>query len=377
MSDIKSYFAEKQQAMIDILTELVNIESPSHVKEAVDQMSARVAELFEENGASVEHYPREDVGDIVLGKWNADASGKPILILAHMDTVHAIGSTAERPVRLDGEGRLYGPGTIDMKGGLVVALTSIQGLIERGELPDIPIWFLATSDEEIGSSHSREIIEGLAIQSGLVLVLEPATRDGALKTSRKGTASYELMIKGRAAHAGNEPEEGINAVIEFSHQAIDLNKLNDLRNGTSVSVTTVEGGTATNVIPALVTAEIDVRALTQKAYDSVHEKIMARSPFLPGAEVEIKCLHARPPMERKGEIFEQAKQLAKAEGITIREDGAGGGSDGNFTAALGIPTLDGLGPEGTGLHAPHEHVLVKTLPQKAALVAVIMRDWKF
>jgi glutamate carboxypeptidase len=377
MSDIKSYFAEKQQAMIDMLTELVTIESPSHVKAAVDQMSTRVAELFAENGATIEHHPRETVGDIVLGKWNADASGKPILILAHMDTVHTIGTTIERPVKLDAEGRLYGPGTIDMKGGLVVALTAIQGLVERDELPNSPIWFLATSDEEIGSLRSRELIEDLAKQSGLVLVLEPPTRDGAMKTSRKGTASYEMIIKGKAAHAGNEPEAGINAVIEFSQQAIDLNQLNDIRNGTSVSVTTVSGGTATNVIPALVTARLDVRAPTQKAYDSVHEKIMARSPFMPGAEVEIKRIHVRPPMERNGELFEQVKLLAKAEGITIREDGAGGGSDGNFTAALGIPTLDGLGPEGTGLHAPNEHVLVKTLPKKAALVAIIIRDWEF
>jgi glutamate carboxypeptidase len=377
MSEIQNHFTEKQQAMIDMLTDLVNIESPSHVKEAVDQMSAKIAELFEANGAAVEIHPREDVGDIVLGKWNADAAGKAFLILAHMDTVHPIGSVAERPVRIDDNGRLYGPGAVDMKGGIVVALTAIQGLVERNELPDSPIWFLATSDEEIGSTRSHEMIENLAKQAGLVLVLEPPTRDGALKTSRKGTASYELSVKGKAAHAGNEPEAGINAVIEFSQQALDLNELNDLRNGTSVSVTTVSGGTASNVIPDRVTARIDVRALTQQAYNRVHEKIMARSPFMPGAEVEMQRLHARPPMERDGKLFEQAKAIAKAESITIREDGAGGGSDGNFTAALGIPTLDGLGSAGGGLHATNEHVLINSLPEKAALVAVLMRDWQF
>lgn len=377
MSEIKAYFEEKRQSMIDMLTELVNIESPSHVKAAVDQMSAKVTEIFESNGASVEVIAREDVGDIVLGKWNADAAGQPILILVHMDTVHPIGSVAERPVRIDDDGRLYGPGAVDMKGGIVVAITAVQGLVERNELPDIPIWFLATSDEEIGSLKSRELIEDLAKQSGLVLVLEPPTNDGALKTSRKGTASYELTVRGRAAHAGNEPEAGINAVIEFSQQALDLNKLNDLRNGTSVSVTTVSGGTATNVIPDWVISRIDVRALTIQAYDRVHEKIMSRTPFLPGAEVEIKRLHARPPMERNGELFEKAQSIAKAQDITIRGDNAGGGSDGNFTAALGVPTLDGLGTQGGGLHATNEHVLMNTLPQKAALVAVIIRDWEF
>lgn len=377
MSDIKVYFEEKRQAMIDMLSDFVNIESPSHIKSAVDQMSAKIAGIFKNSGASVEIHAREEVGDIVLGKWNANASGKPILILGHIDTVHPIGSLAERPLRIEADGRFYAPGAVDMKGGIVVAITALQGLAERGELPDSPIWFLATTDEEIGSLQSRELIEDLAKQSRLVLVLEPPTNDGSLKTSRKGTASYELTVKGKAAHAGNEPEAGINAIIEFSQQALDLHALNDLRNGTSVSVTMVSGGTATNVIPDLVTAKLDVRAITVRDYDRVHEKIMSRTPFIAGANVEMKRLHARPPMERNGELFEKAKAIAKAEDITIRGDAAGGGSDGNFTAALGIPTLDGLGPQGGGLHAINEHVLMNTLPQKAALVAVIIRDWEF
>ena len=312
---------------------------------------------------------------LCLGKWNDDAPGKPILIVSHMDTVHPVGSVAERPVRIEDDGRLYGPGACDMKGGIVIALFAIQGLIERGELPERPIWYLATSDEEIGSLQSRELIEELAQQSALVIVTEPPTGDGSLKTWRKGTASYTLTINGKAAHAGNNPEMGVNAVIEFAQQAIELNALNDLKNGTSVSVTIVNGGTATNVIPDKVVARLDVRAMSALAYDKVHTKIMERMPFIPGAQVEMVRNHQRPPMERGGDTFSMAKEIASNEGITIREDGAGGGSDGNFTAALGIPTLDGMGVQGGGLHALDEHILVNSLPQKAALMATLIRDW--
>jgi len=376
MSEIKTYFEDKQQSMIDLLTELVNIESPSKDKAAVDNMSKRIAELFKSSGATVEIHPREAVGDIVLGKWNENATGKPILIVSHVDTVHPIGSVAERPVRIEDDGRMYGPGAVDMKGGIVIALYAIQALIARDELPDRPIWYLATSDEEIGSSQSRELIEEMAQQTELVLVTEPPTGDGSLKTRRKGTAGYTMTITGKAAHAGNEPEMGINAVIEFAQQALDLNQLNDLKNGTSVSVTVVNGGDAANVIPDNVVARLDVRTVSLQAYEKVHAQIMDRMPFMPGAKVEMTRLSHRPPMERDGETFGQAQVIAKNAGITIREDGAGGGSDGNFTAALGIPTLDGLGAEGAGLHALNEHILISSLPKKAALMAAIIRDWE-
>jgi glutamate carboxypeptidase len=376
MPELKSYFEPKQQAMIDLLKELIAIESPSNVKNAVDMMGAKLNDLFRACGATVEVHPCEAVGDILLAKWNQEATGKPILIISHMDTVWPLGSVSSHPTRVEADGRLYGMGAVDMKGGIVVALTAIQGLIERGELPNRPVWFLATSDEEIGSKHSRELIETAAKQSALVLVVEPPTGDGSLKTWRKGVASYRLGIEGKAAHAGNEPEAGVNAIIEFAQQALEINKLNDFKNGTSVSVTMVEGGTAANVIPALVVARVDVRMMTQAAFAKLHETLMNRRPFIPGATATMEHLNYRPPMERDGKAFEAAREIAKAEGIFIREDGAGGGSDGNFTAALGIPTLDGLGAEGTGLHAEHEHVLVKSLPKKAALIAAILRDWK-
>jgi glutamate carboxypeptidase len=376
MPELKSYFEPKQQAMIDLLKELIAIESPSNVKSSVDAMGAKLARLFTASGATVEVHPREAVGDILLAKWNSEAAGKPILIISHMDTVWPIGSVASHPTRIEADGRLYGMGAVDMKGGIVVALTAIQGLIERGEMPNRPIWFMATSDEELGSKHSRDLIEASARQSALVLVVEPPTGDGSLKTWRKGVASYRLKIEGKAAHAGNEPEAGVNAIIEFAQQALEISKLNDFKNGSSVSVTMVEGGTAANVIPALVTARVDVRMMTQAAFTRLHETLMNRHSFIPGAKATMEHLNYRPPMERDGKAFEAAREIAKAEGITIREDGAGGGSDGNFTAALGIPTLDGLGAEGAGLHAEHEHILVNSLSKKAALIAAILRDWQ-
>lgn len=376
MTTLLEFFNNRQGAMIDLLTEMVNLESPTHEKAAVDALGTFVKAALEKAGARVTVHPREKVGDILQATWNADASGKPLLIVSHMDTVHPLGSVAERPIRADDEGRLYGPGILDMKGGIVIALDALAGLRERDELPQRPIHFLITTDEEKGSRYSRELIEALAADASLVMVTEPPTRDGALKTWRKGVSSYHLNVQGRASHAGNEPEEGVNAIIEFAQQALELNKLNDLPNGTSVSVTVVEGGTTTNVIPASVKASIDVRVMSQQVYDKLHAEIMDRMPFIPGANVEIERLHYRPPMQRDSEVFSRAKQIATAAGITIREDGAGGGSDGNFTAAMGIPTLDGLGAEGMGLHATHEHILINSLHRKAALMAAIIRDWQ-
>jgi glutamate carboxypeptidase len=375
MTELVQYFETKKQAMIDRLSAFIRMESPSHVKASVDIFGAYLKQQFEAAGANVEVHPREEVGNVLFAEWNGGAAGKPLLIVSHMDTVWAVGTiNGEVPLKLE-DGRLHGPGAIDMKGGIEIALRAIEGLIELNQMPDRPIWYLATSDEEIGSHASQDIIEAKAKESALVLVTEPPTGDGALKTWRKGVASYTLTIEGRAAHAGNEPEKGINSVIEFAQQALELHQLNDYKNGTSVSITVVNGGTVTNVIPAKTVAHIDTRMLTVKDYNRVYEKIMERAPFIPGSKVTIEQNHYRPPMERDGAAFEQARDIAKNIGITLREDGAGGGSDGNFTAALGIPTLDGLGPEGSGLHAPHEHVLVNTMPQRAAVIAALLRDW--
>jgi glutamate carboxypeptidase len=381
MSDLLRYFQSQKQAMTDLLTELVNYETPTLDKAAVDKLGAYMHAQFTSLGASsVTRLPQATVGDFLLAKWNETAPGKPIMFLIHIDTVWGIGTLAERPVRIDADGKLFGPGAIDMKGGITVVLSALRGLIERNEMPNRPIWVLMTSDEEVGSIYSIPVMQEVAPQTGLVLVMEPATKEGALKTWRKGLAVYKLHIEGRPSHAGNAPEQGINAIIEFAQQALRLNQLNDYPNGTSVSVTVVQGGTTMNVIPAQATATIDTRVMKQSEMNKVKSAMMNLQPFLPGAKLTVEVEHSRDPMEHNDLMvatFAQCKQIGESYGLTVREDGSGGGSDGNITASMGIPTLDGLGPAGDGLHALHEHVVLNSLPERSALIAAMLKDWQF
>jgi glutamate carboxypeptidase len=267
-----------------------------------------------------------------------------------------------------------------MKAGIVVMLSAIRGLQELSEMPQRPIWYLMTGDEEIGSLYSKDTIIETARQCGLVLVMEPSTPEEAMKTWRKGVASYVISVEGRASHAGNAPEQGINAVVEIAQQIIELNGLNDLKNGTSVSPTVVKGGITNNVIPPSAEALVDVRTLSAQAYRDIHARIMGIQPYVPGAKLTVTQRHMRGPMERNAQMiasFEQAKAIGARCGLTIREDGSGGGSDGNFTAYEGVTTLDGLGPQGDGLHAEHEQVLISSMARRATLIAAILRDWQF
>ncbi len=379
MSELLNYFENQRQPMIELLTELINHESFTGDKARVDELGTFIAGKFDELGASsITRLPQTEVGDNILAKWNEDAPGSPILFLMHMDTVHATGALAERPVRIDGEGRLFGPGSVDMKGGITVAMTALDGLRELGQMPKRPLWALATSDEEIGSPYSEQIIRDLAAQCGLVLVMEPATLNGAVKTWRKGIATYHLAIEGRASHAGGAPKMGINSIIEFAQQALKINELNDSQNGTSAVVTMVDGGSARNVVPAKTSAYVDTRALRQSEMDRVYETMMSLRPILTDAKITVTKEHSRPPMEHNELVkvsLAQAEAIAKKIGLAIHEGGSGGGSDGNFTAAMGIPTLDGLGPQGGGAHSTNEFVLIETMSQRATLVAGIVRDW--
>lgn len=381
MSDLLRYFQSQKQAMTDLLTELVNYETPTLDKAAVDKLGAYMHAQFTSLGASsVTRIPQTKVGDFLLAKWNENAPGKPIMFLIHIDTVWGIGTLAERPVRIDEDGKLFGPGAIDMKGGITVVLSALRGLMGQKLMPNRPIWVLMTSDEEVGSIYSIPMIEEVAPQVGLVLVMEPATKEGALKTWRKGLAVYKLHIEGRPSHAGNAPEQGINAIIEFAQQALRLNQLNDYPNGTSVSVTVVSGGTTMNVIPAQATATIDTRVMKQSEMNKVKSAMMNLQPFIPGAKLRVEVEHSRDPMEHNDlmvKTFAQCKQIGEAYGLTVREDGSGGGSDGNITASMGVATLDGLGPAGDGLHALHEHVVLNSLPERAALIAAMLKDWQF
>lgn len=378
MSELLDFFANRTERMVALLDELVRLESPTSSKPHVDRLSEHIADRCVALGAQVTLYPRAEVGDLRVAVWNGDAPGHPILLLAHLDTVWPVGTLETMPIRQEG-GRFFGPGAVDMKAGVVVALETIRGLRERGEMPSRPIWLFLNSDEETGSTHSRDLIEDLAKQAGLVLVMEPATEEEALKTWRKGIARYTVTLTGRASHAGNAPEAGINAIIEAAHQALALHRLNDLPNGTSVSVTRISGGIAGNVIPPEATLFVDVRFLKASEAQRVDAAIRALGPVLPGAQVAVTGAIDRGPMEHNelmARTYAQARAIAGSIGLELHAGGSGGASDGNFTAALGVPTLDGLGAAGSGLHAADEQAMIRSLPRRAALLAALLCEWE-
>jgi glutamate carboxypeptidase len=315
----------------------------------------------------------EPVGEThLLARW--PGAGKPILVLGHFDTVYPRGTLATQPVVQRGD-QLFGPGVVDMKGGLLIGCVAIEALQALGRSPQRPVWFLCTSDEEIGSPSSRQYIESFARQSQVALVLEAAANGGALKTARKGVGLYELSIAGRAAHAGVAPEQGRNALLELAHQIIWLQGLNDPETGTTVNVCTAGGGTTTNVIPAEARAEVNVRVRTFAEAERLARALAARQPVGQDVTITFKGGLNRPPMERSpeiGRLFDHARRLAGELGFEIDEAATGGGSDGNFTAAVGVPTLDGLGPLGGGAHALHEHVNLDSFVPRTALLARLL-----
>jgi glutamate carboxypeptidase len=377
MSELIEFFNNRTPEIVALLRQLVLLESPTPSKPHVDQISAFVADQCRALGAAVTIYPRAESGDIPFAVWNGDAPGQPIMLLTHLDTVWPVGTLDTMPLREE-DGILYGPGVLDMKAGVAITLEAIRGLQDRGEMPHRPIWMLNNTDEETGSVNARALIEEKAAQSALVLVMEPAAEGEALKVWRKGIGRYIIRAKGRASHAGQAPEAGINAVIEAAHQALYLHSLNDLPNGTSVSITTISGGIASNVIPPEATIDVDVRFLKAAEAARVDAAIQALSPVLPGAGVEVIGGIDRGPMERNEQMIRvarQAQEIGRMIGLELREDGSGGASDGNFTAAIGVPTLDGLGADGKGLHAAHEQVIIRSLHRRAALLAKMLIEW--
>jgi glutamate carboxypeptidase len=284
--------------------------------------------------------------------------------------------TLERiPFSVDSDGIVRGPGCFDMKGGIVVLYFALLTLRSRGLRPSHRLELLFTCDEEIGSPTSRSLIERTAHGAEVAYVLESPLPGGTLKTARKGTGDYLIRIKGRAAHAGVEPEKGISATSELAHQILALHALNDHAAGTTINVGVVHAGTRPNVVAAEAEASVDVRVQTLAEADRIHAAIRGLQPKLSGAVLEIEGGLNRPPMERSAAmagLFEQAREIAAGMGVELREGSTGGGSDGNFTAAMGVPTLDGLGPEGEGAHAAHEHVVSESFPRRVALLAGLL-----
>ncbi|MGQ9766317.1 MAG: M20 family metallopeptidase [Anaerolineae bacterium] len=371
---VLAYLREHQDEMVAHLIRLVEMESPSNNKAAIDRLGALLADQLRELAASVEVLPQTAAGDHLRARWGDGAGG--VLLLCHMDTVWDVGTLARMPVR-EADGRLYGPGAFDMKGGIVNALWAVRALRELNLLPDRRITLLITSDEEVGSVTSRSLIEAEALDHQVVYVLEPAHPPrGSLKTWRKGVGMYRIKTKGVAAHAGAAHDQGINAIEELAHHILAIQALTDYEAGTTVNVGVVSGGTRSNVVPEEAWAVVDLRVMNQAEADRIDRLMRHLIPRLAGASVEVSGGLNRPPMVRTAmtaALFERAVAIANELGFSVDETGTGGGSDGNFTAALGVPTLDGLGVAGDGGHAQHEHVVISSLPERAALLAGLLR----
>ena len=374
-----AYFDERRDEMVSTIRELVEIESPSDNKAAVDRVAEAVAHKFSKLGGkvNVRVRPAKDFGNHLQidfdfpGKSVGKSAAKPVLLLGHYDTVYPLGTLATMPCHVV-DNKLTGPGVLDMKSGIALMLHSLAALQEwHGGLLR-PVTVLLVSDEEVGSESSRPITESLAKQAAAVLVLEPSYgRQGAVKTARKGVGNYLVRVTGKASHAGLDFQKGVNAILELARQIERISNFTDLKKGLTVNVGIVSGGSRTNVVPAEAAAQIDVRIARIKDAARIDKKMRSLRPFNRKCKIEIAGGINRPPMERTvgvAALYAQAAAIARELGWSLGEAAVGGGSDGNFTASLGIPTLDGLGGVGDGAHATHEHILISELPRRAALL---------
>jgi glutamate carboxypeptidase len=375
--DVKSlleYCRGELRPMLECLRQVVEIESPSNSKPGVDRLARFLAEKFRQCAGKVRLLKHPEVGSAVSAEFWADKlNQKPILLLGHLDTVWEIGTLAQMPFRVRG-GRAFGPGILDMKSGIVIGLWAIRALQALKISPPGPIHFFLNSDEEVSSVAFRKEILAEAQGARAVLVLEPAAAGGALKTARKGVGEFKITVHGRAAHAGVNPAAGVNAISELTRQLITVESMARPRQGLTLNIGRIEGGTRSNVVPERATAWIDVRIPRLQDQTVIEERIHSLRPYHPETRLEIEGGINRPPMHREmaAPLFRKARALGRAMGMDVIEASTGGGSDGNFTAALGVPTLDGLGALGDGAHARHEHILIPELPRRAALLAGLL-----
>ncbi|HEU0038334.1 MAG TPA: M20 family metallopeptidase [Verrucomicrobiae bacterium] len=371
------YFEQRRDQIVDTIRRLVEVESPSDSKQAVDRISAFVAEEFAALGGRAQFHRVTDFGNHLQVDFEGETQQKPVLLLGHYDTVYPTGSLATMPCRI-GNGRLWGPGVLDMKSGIALMLYAIQGLQEwNGRLPR-PVTVLLVSDEEVGSNSSRAITENLAKQSSAVLVLEPSYGPkGAVKTARKGVGEYSLKVSGVASHSGLDFEKGQSAIVELAQQIGAISKLVDFKRGLTLNVGLVQGGTRVNVVAAEATASLDVRIARMKDAAGIDRKLRSLKPFNRRCKLAVTGGINRPPLERNtgvAMLYNKASVIARELGWKLSEAAVGGGSDGNFTAGLGVPTLDGLGGVGDGAHAVHEFIVVSELPRRAALLAGLIES---
>ncbi|MCM3123848.1 M20 family metallopeptidase [Mesobacillus sp. MER 48] len=371
MDSIRQFMEDHLQEILDDIKFLVECDSPSLNKKLVDQCGERIQDLlYLYFGKRAEVLEEEEYGNHL--RFEFGEGDETILILSHFDTVWEPGKLE---FRIEGD-LAYGSGILDMKGGLVQALWGIRAIKELNIPFQKKIVYLFTSEEEVSSPTSRYVIEEIAKDCDYALVTEPpVVRTGALKTARKGSSRYYIDITGKAAHAGNNHHEGASAIQEAA-KAIDfLESLTDYDVGTTVNVGYVKGGGKLNVVADHAEIGIDVRAKTSEEQERIDEIISELTPFTEGTSIEIRGGVSRPPMERNEDtkiLFQTAKEAAKEEGIKLKEASVGGGSDGNLTANMGVPTLDGLGTIGDGIHARNEHIIISQIPERAAFFSNLL-----
>lgn len=375
--DFFLYFKSRQGEMVRLLKELVIRESPTHDKKAVDACSNFIVEEFKKLGCRLTRFPQKEVGDFYLVNYYGQLKNKkesPLVILTHIDTVWPVGKISQMPFYISGD-KIYGPGALDMKAGLVMVFSAIKSLFDLNIKPQRPISVFINSAEETGCQAAHEIILKLARQAAYVLCLEPALPGGALKTQRKGRMVIRIETRGKSAHAGT-PEKGINAIIELINQLKKLKRIQ--KGGITANVGLIGGGEKPNIVPDKAWAVVDLRFWTSSQKNKILEFFHALKPSLQGAKIKYYQESLTPPLEKtvaSAKFYAQVKSVAENLGIKLSEGKTGGGSDASIAASTGVPTLDGLGPDGDGLHAEHEHLLLPSLLERTALLTELMRQF--
>lgn len=378
MFDLLNHYAARREAILKSIRELVERETKSREETRLNEIAGFVAGQLREIGSQVELIPQTGYGTHLRARFDFghDRTERSVLVVGHLDTVWPVGALERIPFRVTPEGHAHGPGIFDMKSGVAIIIESLRTIVSQRLATKRPVTLLLTCDEEIGSQTSRPLIEEEAKNAAAALILEPPIAGGVVKTGRKGIGTFTVRALGRAAHAGLDPEKGVNAIVELAHQTLRLAALNDYERGITVGVGLIEGGSALNVVPACASAKVDVRFWAPEDGAKLVAAIRGLTPATAGARIEVSGGINRPPMPRSEKniaLYEHARALAAELGFDLRDAVVGGGSDGNFIAAIGAPTLDGLGVDGAGAHAEHEHIVIDDIPRSAALLTRLMQ----
>ena len=376
--NLLDHYTARREAILQSIRELVERETKSREESRLNEIASFISGQLREIGGQVELIPQNGYGTHLRARFDFghDRMEQGVLVVGHLDTVWPVGSLERLPFRVTPEGCAHGPGIFDMKSGVAILVESLRTIVSQRLATKRPVTLLLTCDEEIGSRTSRPLIEEDAKNAAAALILEPPISGGVVKTGRKGIGTFTVRALGRAAHAGLDPEKGVNAIVELAHQTLRLSALNDYGRGVTVSVGLVEGGSALNVVPACASAKVDVRFWTPEDGENLIAAIRGLTPVTVGAKIEVSGGINRPPMPRSEKniaLYEHARALAAELGFELKDEVVGGGSDGNFIAAMGVPTLDGLSVDGAGAHAEHEHIVIDDIPRRAALLTRLMQ----